>query len=119
MVKSTRPPAAPGATKKSEKGIRKLQLKNTSVGQVFVVGSGDCGQLGLGQDVLERERLSALNYFADHQIVAVYAGGLHNIALSAGGKLFSWGCNDQKALGVFMLKQAGPVKRLSRAQFTD
>lgn len=56
-------------------------------GDVFVVGSGDCGQLGLGPDVLEKERPALLQYFRDKKIVAVYAGGLHNIALDSEGKV--------------------------------
>lgn len=74
---------------------------------MFVVGSGDCGQLGLGQDVLEKERPAMLHYFNDKHIVAVYAGGLHNIVLSLEGKLYSWGCNDQKALGKLLQLMGG------------
>lgn len=76
-----------------------LKCKYTQPGHVFVVGSGDCGQLGLGPDVFEKEKFAPLRYFEDKQIVAVFAGGLHNIVLSADGKLYSWGCNDQLALG--------------------
>ncbi|KAI8846107.1 regulator of chromosome condensation 1/beta-lactamase-inhibitor protein II, partial [Chytridium lagenaria] len=68
-------------------------------GEVFVVGSGDCGQLGLGPDELSKGRPKKLEYFQDKNIVDVAAGGLHNMALSDEGKLYSWGCNDQKALG--------------------
>ncbi|KAI8824049.1 regulator of chromosome condensation 1/beta-lactamase-inhibitor protein II [Fimicolochytrium jonesii] len=71
----------------------------TEVGEVWVVGSGDCGQLGLGEDILEKERPSRLAYFNDKNIVHVVSGGLHNIAISQDGKLYSWGCNDQMALG--------------------
>ncbi|KAG0049642.1 hypothetical protein BGZ83_005539, partial [Gryganskiella cystojenkinii] len=35
----------------------------------------------------------------DHHIVDIAAGGLHNMALTASGKLWSWGVNDQKTLG--------------------
>lgn len=66
---------------------------------MFVFGSGDCGQLGLGPDIFEKERPYPLQYFDDKIIVAVFAGGLHNIAMSMDGKLYSWGCNDQLALG--------------------
>ncbi|KAI9105968.1 regulator of chromosome condensation 1/beta-lactamase-inhibitor protein II [Phlyctochytrium arcticum] len=68
-------------------------------GEVFVVGSGDCGQLGLGPDVFEKEKVALLQDLKDKHIVHVVAGGLHNIAIDASGKLYSWGCNDQKALG--------------------
>ncbi|KAJ2996832.1 Regulator of chromosome condensation [Globomyces sp. JEL0801] len=76
-----------------------LSLPNTTVGHVFVVGSGDCAQLGLGPDIFEKERPAKIEYFDDLDIVYIAAGGLHTIALSLSGKLYSWGCNDQKALG--------------------
>lgn len=52
---------------------------------VYVFGSGDCGQLGLGEDVdlLARPRLHP--YFEDKSIVAISAGGLHTLALSSTG----------------------------------
>ncbi|EGF76941.1 hypothetical protein BATDEDRAFT_36131 [Batrachochytrium dendrobatidis JAM81] len=78
-----------------------LALPNTEVGDVFVVGSGDCGQLGLGDDPdnMSREKPAMLRYFNGKNIIGVFAGGLHNMALTIDGKLYSWGCNDQKALG--------------------
>lgn len=57
------------------------------MGQVFVVGSGDCGQLGLGPDIFEKERPGKIEYFDDKNIVALFAGGMHNIALSSDGKV--------------------------------
>ncbi|KAJ3261372.1 Regulator of chromosome condensation [Boothiomyces macroporosus] len=76
-----------------------LEIPQKTVGLVYVVGSGDCAQLGLGPDVFEKERPAKIGYFDDLEIVSVVAGGMHTIALSAKGKLYSWGCNDQKALG--------------------
>ncbi|KAJ3012719.1 Regulator of chromosome condensation [Thoreauomyces humboldtii] len=76
-----------------------LKSRFTTVGQVFVVGNGDCGQLGLGEDVFDKERPGLLRYFDDKKIVHVRAGGLHSLALGADGKLYSWGCNDDMALG--------------------
>lgn len=84
-----------------EKQVRRktLAVESTVVGQVFVVGSGDCGQLGLGTDVLERESPALLRFFDQLDIVGVYAGGMHNVALSLHGSVYSWGCNDHHALG--------------------
>ncbi|KAJ3216515.1 Regulator of chromosome condensation [Dinochytrium kinnereticum] len=79
--------------------FEKLRFRFTDIGEVFVVGSGDCGQLGLGPDELSKGRPKKLEYFLDKRIVDIAAGGLHNMALSDEGKLYSWGCNDQKALG--------------------
>lgn len=69
--------------------------------KVLVFGSGDCGQLGLGEDVTELERPALLSFFDDKNIISISAGGLHNLALSSTGTLYSWGCNDEKALGHF------------------
>lgn len=57
-----------------------------------MVGSGDCGQLGMGPDVVERERFGRLSYFNDKNICHVSAGGLHNMALSTSGKVTN-SCN--------------------------
>jgi regulator of chromosome condensation len=64
-----------------------LDCKYQTIGQVFVVGSGDCGQLGLGTDVFEKERPGKLAYFDELEIVQVFAGGLHTLALSKKGKV--------------------------------
>ncbi|KAL3900806.1 MAG: hypothetical protein SGCHY_001086 [Lobulomycetales sp.] len=70
------------------------------VGEVFAVGTGDCGQLGLGPDTFEKTRPSRIDWLTDKQITNVFVGGMHNIALSGvTGRLYSWGCNDQLALG--------------------
>lgn len=66
---------------------------------VYVFGSGDCGQLGLGEDCEASPKPKLHRYFEDKQIVALSAGGLHTLALSAEGIIYSWGCNDEKALG--------------------
>ena len=44
-------------------------------------------------------RPTPVKYFNDKLIVDVVAGGMHNIALSIDGKLYSWGCNDEGVLG--------------------
>ncbi|CAO3656133.1 unnamed protein product [Mucor hiemalis] len=68
-------------------------------GKVFVFGTGDTGQLGLGEDMLERKRPMPLKVLDDEHIVDVVSGGMHSIAITKDGKLWSWGCNDQRALG--------------------
>ncbi|KAF4664227.1 Regulator of chromosome condensation [Perkinsus chesapeaki] len=76
------------------------------MGSVFVHGSGECDQLGLGDAVLERRKptsidkicMSTLGYKIAVTQIAV--GALHTLALdSTTGKVFSWGCNDDGALG--------------------
>ncbi|KAJ3078593.1 Regulator of chromosome condensation [Rhizoclosmatium hyalinum] len=81
------------------KGFPKLTPAHKEPGEVFIVGAGDCGQLGLGPDVTSAQKLKKLAYFEDKNIVAIAAGGLHNLVLGLDGKVYSWGCNDQSALG--------------------
>ncbi|KAJ2372329.1 hypothetical protein GGI05_007652, partial [Coemansia sp. RSA 2603] len=68
-------------------------------GTVFVFGNGDCGQLGLGEDMIERKKPYPMAALGGEHVVAVACGGLHTMALTAAGRLWSWGCNDQRALG--------------------
>ena len=65
---------------------------------MYVFGSGDCGQLGLGEDDLECALPRRIDYLGN-SVVEIAAGGLHNLALTSDGTVFSWGCNDEKALG--------------------
>ncbi|KAI8605511.1 regulator of chromosome condensation 1/beta-lactamase-inhibitor protein II [Dissophora ornata] len=68
-------------------------------GRVYVFGTGDCAQLGLGEDVLLRKKPANLAALNDECIVDIAAGGMHNMALTKEGKLWSWGVNDQRTLG--------------------
>ncbi|KAJ3120336.1 Regulator of chromosome condensation [Nowakowskiella sp. JEL0407] len=76
-----------------------IPSRYTITGEVFIMGSGECEQLGLGDDIFEAPKPTKIPFFASIQIVQVFAGGMHSIALSNTGKLYSWGCNDQFALG--------------------
>ncbi|KAF4680763.1 hypothetical protein FOZ60_013001 [Perkinsus olseni] len=102
-----------GDDKKSDEKLKELSdkpdLENEDLlhlGSVYVHGSGECEQLGLGDAVLERRKptsidkicMSTLGYKISVTQIAV--GALHTLALDAtSGKVFSWGCNDDGALG--------------------
>lgn len=60
-------------------------------------GQGDVGQLGLGEEVMEKLRPATVPAYLD--IVAVAAGGMHNICLRETGEVITFGCNDEGALG--------------------
>lgn len=60
-------------------------------------GQGDVGQLGLGEDVVEKMRPAVIPDYQD--IVSVAAGGMHNVCLKKTGEVLSFGCNDEGALG--------------------
>ncbi|KAG5895448.1 hypothetical protein JTB14_001325 [Gonioctena quinquepunctata] len=69
----------------------------TTEGLVLVTGAGDVGQLGLGPDVLEKSRPALVNL--GHVIVDICAGGMHTVCLTKEGKVLTFGCNDEGALG--------------------
>lgn len=52
-------------------------------GQVLVLGQGDVGQLGHGEDVLQRKRPSLVSL--PEKTVQVVAGGMHTVCLSESG----------------------------------
>jgi regulator of chromosome condensation len=68
-------------------------------GAVYVVGSGDNGQLGLGEELVECARPRLLPAFGDVPVVAVACGGMHTLTLTEDGVAWSWGVNDEGALG--------------------
>ncbi|OKO99090.1 Protein pim1 [Penicillium subrubescens] len=70
---------------------------------VFVCGEGSSGELGLGaaKNAIDVKR-PRLNKFLDAQevgVVQIAVGGMHCLALTHDNKIFTWGVNDQGALG--------------------
>lgn len=51
------------------------------------MGQGDVGQLGLGEDVLERKKPALAKGLEDVEIVQVECGGMHTVALSNKGEV--------------------------------
>ena len=68
-------------------------------GTVLVCGMGDMGQLGLGEDEVEKKRPTLVSTMNGINVVDVCAGGMHSLCLTDDGKLYSFGCNDEGALG--------------------
>ncbi|OWK13032.1 RCC1 [Cervus elaphus hippelaphus] len=66
-------------------------------GMVLTLGQGDVGQLGLGENVMERKKPALVSIPED--IVQAEAGGMHTVCLSKSGQVYSFGCNDEGALG--------------------
>jgi alpha-tubulin suppressor-like RCC1 family protein len=85
----------------SKTKMTKMTKNNDKESENLVVlfGSGDCGQIGMGEDltVVSKPRLN--EFFNDKEITSIAAGGLHTLALSKTGQVYSWGCNDEMALG--------------------
>ncbi|TRY92027.1 hypothetical protein DNTS_034911 [Danionella cerebrum] len=81
--------------------VKKLKVSHSSHGQekgvVLVLGQGDVGQLGLGENVLERKKPALVTL--PEGIVQAVAGGMHTVCLSETGTIYTFGCNDEGALG--------------------
>lgn len=55
------------------------------VGQVLALGQGDVGQLGLGEDIIERKKPALVSL--PEKTVQVIAGGMHTVCLSETGQV--------------------------------
>lgn len=96
--------AASGSTKGRGKRV-KLELEplnlgfrhNRGSGHVLTVGQGDTGQLGLGEDVMEKARPQVVTGIEG--AVDAAAGGMHTAVLDTEGRVWTFGCNDEGSLG--------------------
>ena len=66
-------------------------------GHVLTVGQGDIGQLGLGEDIMEKTRPSLVKKVED--AVEVVAGGMNSEVLDKNGQVWTFGSNDEGSLG--------------------
>lgn len=67
-------------------------------GNLLVCGQNDVGQLGFNpDDVMEKTRPALVSEIKD--VVDVKAGGMHSLCLTKSGEIWSFGCNDEGALG--------------------
>ncbi|KAJ3598625.1 hypothetical protein NHX12_002130 [Muraenolepis orangiensis] len=84
-----------------EKDAKKMRVHHgshgTKTGHILVLGQGDVGQLGLGEDIMERKKPASVSL--PEGIVQVAAGGMHTVCVSDSGCIYTFGCNDEGALG--------------------
>jgi regulator of chromosome condensation len=66
---------------------------------VYAFGSNTMSQLGLGDEARSTHVPTPVPFFDDKKVVKIRCGSLHTLALTDDGKLYSWGCNDEGALG--------------------
>ncbi|CAK1549363.1 unnamed protein product [Leptosia nina] len=98
--KSSAVTAASGPKSKKKRGAVQLEIPSAPKGRgcVLTCGQGDVGQLGLGEDVLECVKFKQVTALGS-KVIDACAGGMHTIALDANGKVWTFGCNDEGALG--------------------
>ena len=89
------------APKSNEREVEEEEGQTT----ILSMGSGESGQLGIMTNeedpLLESKIPRKVRFFCalEREIVKIECGGMHTLALSKMGAVFSWGCNDSGALG--------------------
>ncbi|XP_038217068.1 regulator of chromosome condensation isoform X2 [Zerene cesonia] len=98
--KSSAAAASTGPKNKKKRGAVQLEIPSAPKrrGCVLTCGQGDVGQLGLGEDVIETTKFKVVSALGN-KIVDACAGGMHTVALDTDGKVWTFGCNDEGALG--------------------
>ncbi|XP_053432194.1 regulator of chromosome condensation isoform X4 [Nycticebus coucang] len=88
IPKSKKVKGVRAATSRRVPGSRSCQVShrshNTEPGLVLTLGQGDVGQLGLGENVMERKKPALVPIPED--IVQAEAGGMHTVCLSKSGQ---------------------------------
>jgi len=102
VVGSPRPenPRKRGRPTKTEVPVKKVKLDfrhDRGCGHVLTLGQGDTGQLGLGEDIMEKTRPGLVSTIQD--AIDVVAGGMHTAVLTKQGEVYTFGCNDEGSLG--------------------
>lgn len=110
-VKAPKPVKTPKEKAPTLNPLRQAAPRSRPPRQLFVYGNGDFGQLGLGPDETTELFKPKLHEWCAEAvesgkfgeegagIEAVAAGGMHSLMVDEEGKVWSWGVNDDSALG--------------------
>lgn len=85
------------STRKKQKVLLNTPSLPEAAGDLLAIGTNDQGQLGLSLDIPYASRPKPLQL--QHAVFSVVAGGMHTMYLSETGEVYTFGCNDEKALG--------------------
>jgi regulator of chromosome condensation len=72
---------------------------NRNYGDIVVFGDGQSNQLGMGYGITESRTPRVLVNLRNLPITMLACGGMHSLALTNDGRVYSWGCNDEGSLG--------------------
>lgn len=91
------PPSKISRVSAPKLNIKEIPNIDKSSGNLLSCGTGDVGQLGLGEMYMEKSRPALVS--GVENIVNISAGGMHSLALTRNGEIYTFGCNDEGALG--------------------
>lgn len=74
-------------------------IRNTRPGYVLAVGENLSNQLGMGVDVDDKKKPQLAKELEATNVTQIAAGGMHSACLTQDGLVFTFGCNDEFALG--------------------
>lgn len=79
----------------------KLQFSErlTRFGNLLSCGQNEVGQLGFDDNVNEKTRPALVVGANEAKVVDISAGGMHSVYLTLDGEVWTFGCNDEGALG--------------------
>lgn len=68
--------------------------------KVYLWGSAENDQMDLGEDKSETRSGFEISFFGLNklEVVSIVCGGLHTLALTKFGQIYSWGCSDDGVL---------------------
>ena len=80
--------------------------------KIYMLGSAECDQFLIKNGEFVAENLCPIPYFARQKIriSKICCGSQHTLVLSNFGKAYSWGCNDDAALGRIKGEQNQPAE---------
>jgi len=80
--------------------VKPCPVAKNARGQVLAWGAGEMAQLGMGVESTTRKFPGpVMGELATKDVIQVCTNALHNLALTKEGHVYSWGCNDDGALG--------------------
>lgn len=99
MAPTKRPSGAAKDDLAKKRRLQKEFVAFTGIpGHCFTFGESLFGALGHGEDVTERRTALQVDV-ADKQVLAICSGDMHSVAITEDGSVYTWGVNDEGALG--------------------